>query len=253
MKEEGHDMFRLILRTWHYSVAFLSQLFDERADPRVQIEQAIEEAKRQHAMLAEQAAAVIGNQRELQLKIARGNAELERLDVSTAQALRLADTSRARGDQQGAARYERTAQLLATQLAAAQSSLGDLGELHERASAGAAAARRAIDQNKFTLQRQMAERSKLLTDLEAARMQERMAEALTRIGELAPASNVPTLPQLQEKIDRRIGRGAGRLEVARDGVESQLIEVERAVIDARGEQLLDEIRRREGIAPAKEE
>lgn len=84
-------------------------------------------------------------------------------------------------------------------------------------------------------------------------MQERMAEALTRIGELAPASNVPTLPQLQEKIDRRIGRGAGRLEVARDGVESQLIEVERAVIDARGEQLLDEIRRREGIAPAKEE
>jgi phage shock protein A len=60
-------MFRLIFRTWHYSVALLSQLFDERADPRVQIEQAIEEAKRQHGLLAEQAAAVIGNQRELQL------------------------------------------------------------------------------------------------------------------------------------------------------------------------------------------
>ena len=50
-------MFRLIFRTWHYSVAFLSQLFDERADTRVQIEQAIEEAKRQHGLLAEQAAA----------------------------------------------------------------------------------------------------------------------------------------------------------------------------------------------------
>jgi len=246
-------MFRLILRTWQYSVAFLSQLFDERADPRVQIEQAIEEAKRQHALLAEQAAAVIGNQRELQLKIARGNTEVERLDASTAQALRLADASRSKGDEQGAARYERTAQLLATQLASARSSLGDLGELHERAAAVAAAARRAVDQNAFTLQRQMAERSKLLTEIEAARMQERMADAISRIGELAPAANVPTLPQLQEKIDRRIGRGAGRLELARDGVESQLIEVERAVIDSRGEQLLDEIRRREGIAPSKEE
>ena len=245
-------MFRLIFRTWHYSIAFLSQLFDERADPRVQIEQAIEEAKRQHGLLAEQAAAVIGNQRELQIKIARGNAEIERLDASTAQALRLADTARSKGDEHGAARYERTAQLLAAQLAAAQSSLSDLGELHERAAAGAHAARRAVEQNAYTLQRQTAERSKLLTELEAARMQERMADALARVGSLAPVGNVPTLPQLQEKIDRRIGRGAGRLEIARDSVESQLIEVDRAVIDTRGEKLLEEIRRREGIAPAKE-
>ena len=246
-------MLRLIFRTWHYSVAFLSQLFDERVDPRVQIEQAIEEAKRQHGMLAEQAAAVIGNQRELQLKIARGSTEIERLDASAAQALRLADAARSKGDRAGSAGFERTAQLLASQLAVAQSSVADLRELHDRAAAGAAAARRALEQNAFTLQRQMAERSKLLTELEAARMQERMAEALNRIGSLAPAGNVPTLPRLQEKIDRRIGRGAGRLEIARDGVESQLIEVERAVIDSRGEQLLDEIRRREGLAPAKEE
>ena len=245
-------MFRLIFRTWHYTVAFLSQLFDERADPRVQIEQAIEEAKRQHALLAEQAAAVIGNHRELQIKMTRRSADVERLDAATAQALRLADTARSKGDEQGAARYERTAQLLATQLAAAQSSLSDLGELHEPAAAGANAARRAIEQNAYTLQRQTAERSKLLTELEAARMQERMAEALARIGSLAPAGNVPTLPQLQEKIDRRLGRGAGRLEIARNGVEAQLIEVERAVIDTRGEKLLDEIRRREGLAPAKE-
>jgi len=246
-------MLRFIVRTYHYSVAFLSQFFDERVDPRVQIEQAIEEAKRQHGMLAEQAAAVIGNQRELQLKIARGGAEIERLDASAAQALRLADNARSKEDQAGAAGFERTAQLLASQLAVAQSSVADLRELHERAAAGAAAARRALDQNALTLQRQMAERSKLLTELEAARMQERMATALAAISAIAPAGNIPTLPQVREKIDRRIGRGAGRFEIARDGVESQLLEVERAVIDARGEQLLDEIRRREGLAPAKED
>ena len=42
-------MFRLIKRTWHYAVAFLSGTLDTFADPRVQIEQAIEDAKRQHA------------------------------------------------------------------------------------------------------------------------------------------------------------------------------------------------------------
>ncbi|MEP6694778.1 MAG: PspA/IM30 family protein [Chloroflexota bacterium] len=246
-------MLRLIFRTWHYSVAFLSHIFDERADPRIQIEQAIEEAKRQHGMLAEQAAAVIGNQRELQLKIARGDADADRLDASAAKALRLADHARSKDDAQAAAGYERTAQLLASQLAIAQSSLADLRELHDRAAAGAGAARRALEQNAFTLQKQMAERSKLLTELEAARMQERMADALSAISAIAPAGTIPTLPAIREKIDRRIGRGAGRFEIARDGVESQLLEVERAVIDTRGEQLLDEIRRREGLAPAREE
>ena len=39
-------MFQLIRRTWYYAVAFLSGTLDTLADPRVQIEQAIEDAKR---------------------------------------------------------------------------------------------------------------------------------------------------------------------------------------------------------------
>src|SRR5258706_14841849 len=88
MKEEGNEMFRLIFRTWHYSVAFLSQLFDQRADPRVQIEQAIEEAKPQHGLLAEQPAGVIGKQRARQLSGARRSADVGGPTAYTAQARR---------------------------------------------------------------------------------------------------------------------------------------------------------------------
>lgn len=246
-------MFRLFVRVWHYTAAFLASVFDAHADPRIQIEQAIEEAKQQHLRLADQAAAVIGNERELLLKISRGASEMDRLDASATQALRLADGARVKGDTQGAASYERSAQLFATQLATAEASLADLRELHERAAIAAGAAHRAIEQNRFQLQRQLAERSKLLTDLEAARMQERMADALRAIDRLAPGGTIPSLPQVRERIDQRIGRSTGRVELAVGGVESRMLEVERAVMDTRGTQVLEAIRQREGLAPAKEE
>ena len=57
-------MGRLLRRAWRYLVAVLSGKLDQASDPKVQIEQAIEEARQQHALLSQQAAAVIGNERE---------------------------------------------------------------------------------------------------------------------------------------------------------------------------------------------
>ncbi|OLC57539.1 MAG: hypothetical protein AUH85_03070 [Chloroflexi bacterium 13_1_40CM_4_68_4] len=246
-------MFRLLFRVWHYSAAQLTSLFNERADPRIQIEQAIEEAKQQHLRLADQAAAVIGNQRELQLKMVRTASEIQRLDTSATQALRLADGAQAKGDDKAARGYDRSAQLFATQLATTESSLADLRELHERSALAAAAAERALEQNRFHLQRQLAERSKMLTDLESARMQQRMADALKAIDRLAPAGTIPTLPQIRDRIDRQIGQSTGRVEIALNSVESRIVDVERAVVDSRAAELLEQIRQREGLAPAKEE
>ena len=237
-------MFRIIRRTWHYAVAFLSGTLDSFADPRVQIEQAIEDAKRQHAALSDQAAAVIGNQRELQLKLTRTLNELERLRASASQALVLAEDARTRGDSEKAAAHERTARLFAMQLATVESSAADLHELLERAAAAARAAKGAVEHNAYVLQRQLAERSKLLTELEAAKMQERVANALQRIGTLAPSSDVPSLQEIRDRIDRRIARASGRYELASDGVEARVLDVEHALADTRGEQLLDEIRQK---------
>ena len=237
-------MFRLITRTWRYAAAFLSGTLDTLADPRIQIEQAIEEAKRQHAALSDQAAAVIGNQRELQLKLTRTVTELERLRASASQALLLAEDARTKGDTEKAGAHERTARLFAMQLATVESSAADLHELHGRAAAAAKAAKAAVEHNAYLVQRQLAERSKLLTELEAAKMQERVASALQRIGTLAPASDVPSLQEIRDRIDRRIARSQGRYEIASDGVDARILDVEHALVDARGDQLLDELRQK---------
>ena len=49
-------MFKLVRKWWKYLTAKLTGDFNERADPKVQLEQAITEAQEQHRRLKDQAA-----------------------------------------------------------------------------------------------------------------------------------------------------------------------------------------------------
>src|SRR5881392_386548 len=98
-------MGRVLRRAWRYLVAALGGKLDDLADPKVQVEQAIEEAERQHQALTQQAAAVIGNQRQLEMKLARQMDEVERLQASARQALVLADEAKKSGDTEKAAGF----------------------------------------------------------------------------------------------------------------------------------------------------
>ena len=46
------------VKSWKYLMALFSSKVDEYADPKVQIQQAIEDAQRQHQALSQQASAV---------------------------------------------------------------------------------------------------------------------------------------------------------------------------------------------------
>ena len=246
-------MFHLMIRVWHYSSALLTRIFEERADPRIQIEQAIDEARQMHLRLVDQAAVVISGRRDLELKIARGTAEARRLDAMATQALRLAASASSKGDATAAGKYERSAQLFATELTATEASVADLADQHERAAILADAAHRAVEQNKIQLQRQLRERTKMLTAIAAAEMQERMASALKAMDRLAPMGVTPTLPQIQDRIDQRIAQSHGKVEIALDSVEWHAAEIERAMVDSRGAERLAEIRQREGLSLEKGE
>ncbi len=83
------------VKGWRYFLALFGAKIDEYADPKVQIQQAIEDAQRQHQALVQQAAAVIGNQRQLEMKLSRQMTEVEKLQGQARQALVLADRERA--------------------------------------------------------------------------------------------------------------------------------------------------------------
>ncbi|MET0478822.1 MAG: PspA/IM30 family protein [Actinomycetota bacterium] len=240
-------MGRLLRRAWRYLVAMLSGKLDEVSDPKVQIEQAIEQARQQHALLSQQAAAVIGNERELQLKLTRAVSDTEKLQANARQALLLAEQARDAGDQTKAASYEDSARAFATKLVSAEASMRDLHAMAERAAQASAQARDAVETNALALQKQLAERTKLLSQLDQAKMQEQLNRAMEGMTELAAPRDTPSLEEVRDKIEGRYARALGEAELQSTSVEARMLQVERASIDAEGAARLESIREGLGL------
>ncbi len=230
------------VKGWKYLMALFGSKIDEYADPKVQIQQAIEDAQRQHQALLQQAAAVIGNQRQLEMKLSRQLTEVENMQANARQALVLADRSRAGGDSAKAADYEQTAQTFAAQLVAAEGGLEDLKSLHDQALGAAQQARDAVKNNEVVLRQRLAERTKLLSQLEQAKMQETVARSLESVGSLSAPGNTPTLDEVRDKIEKRYAVALGRADLAQGSVEGRRLEVQKATLDMAGSARLEEIR-----------
>ena len=230
------------VKAWKYLMALFGSKIDEYADPKVQIQQAIEDAQRQHQGLVQQAAAVIGNQRQLEMKLSRQLSEVETLQSNARQALTLADKSRVDGDPAKASEYEQAAQTFATQLVSSESSMVDLKTLHDQAVGAAAQARKAVENNAMLLQQKLAERTKLLSQLEQAKMQESIARSLESVGTMTAPGTTPSLDEVRDKIERRYAVALGRADLAQTSVEGRRMEVQKATLDLAGSSRLEEIR-----------
>jgi phage shock protein A len=230
------------VRSWKYFSAWFGAKVDERADPKIQIQQAIEDAQRQHEALVRQAANVIGSQRQLEMKLDRQLGQIETLQAQVRQALVLADKSRAEGNPQKATEFEQTAQALANQLVSAEQSVEDLKALHDQSTKAAIQAREAVQNNAMMLQEKLAERTKLLTQLEQAKMQESVSASLQQMSDMAAPRNVPSLEEVRDKIERRYATALGQADLAQNSVAGRMLEVRRATVNLQGSARLEEIR-----------
>ena len=230
------------VKAWKYFMALFSSKVDEYADPKVQIQQAIEEAQRQHASLTQQAATVIGNQRQLEMQLNRQIGDIEKLQVNVRQALTLVDQAMAAGDTAKVGSYTNAAETFASQLVSAEASVEDLKTLHDGALEAAAQAKKAVEQNAMMLQQKIAERTKLLSQLEQAKMQEQVSASLQSMSELAAPGNTPSLDEVRDRIERRYANAIGATELAQGSVSSRMMEVQTATAQEAGKSRLEQIR-----------
>ncbi|MBA4025217.1 MAG: PspA/IM30 family protein [Gordonia sp.] len=230
------------VKAWRYLMAFGNAKIDENADPKIQIQQAIEDAQRQHQALSQQAAAVIGNQRQLEMKLNRQLEDIERLQANTRQALTLADKSASAGDTAKATEYTNAAEAFAAQLVTAEQSVEDLKNLHDQSLQAAEQAKRAVEQNSMQLQQKLSERTKLLSQLEQAKMQEQVSASLNQMSELSAPGNTPNLEQVRDKIERRYANALGSAELSRNSVQGRMMEVQQASVQMAGHSRLEQIR-----------
>jgi phage shock protein A len=242
-------MFKALRRFWKYLTAKLNADFNERADPKVQLEQAIGEAQEQHRRLKEQAANVIANQKQTELRLNRAMEDLEKLNGNARQAVIMADEATKRGDTAKAAEYTRAAEAIANQLIQRESDIDDLKTLHLQSTQAADQAKHAVEQNSVTLQKKLADRQRLLGQLDQAKMQEQMNRAMSSLSETV-GEDVPSLDEVRDKIEARYAKAKGMSELAETGVESRMLEIEQAARNSEAQGRLAEIRAQLGLAPA---
>jgi len=244
-------MFKVLKRWWKYMTAKLSGSFDERADPKVQLQQAILESQQQHQRLTEQAANVIATQKQHELRLNRQMDELEKLSNQARQAVLMADEATKRGDTVKAAEYGHAAETIATRLIAVETNVEELKKLSMAAAQASDQAKNAVKQNATLHQRKLSEQQQLMGQLEQAKMQEQMNKAMTSLSQTV-GEDVPSLDEVRLKIEARYAKAKGMSELQSGSVESSMLEIEQAAQNVEATARLAEIRAQLGIAPAPE-
>lgn len=239
-------MFKVLRRQWRYLTAKLSGRLDESADPKVQLEQAIGEAQDQHRRLVEQAANVIANQKQTELQLNRAMTDLEKVNGSARQALMLAQRSQSEGDAAKAGEYNQTAEAFAERLIATEKRVEDLKTQHLQATQAAQQAKAAVQQNSQQLQQRLAERQKLLSQLDQAKMQEQLNAAMTSLSQTVD-QDVPTFDDVRSKIEARYAKALGTSELSGQTVEARMLEVERTSANFEAQSRLDQMRSELGL------
>ncbi len=239
-------MMDLIRRRWKYFTAKQSSRFEEAADPKIQLEQAITESQDQHRRLIEQAANVVANQKQTEMQLARAMEQLEKVNTSTRQALRMAQEAGARGDTQKAAEYNQTAEAFANRLIATENQVNDLKQMSLQTASAAQQARAAVQQNSTALQQKLAERQKLLSQLDQAKMQEQLNKAMSTLSQTVD-QDVPTLDQVRTKIEARYAKAIGTSELGGQTVEARILEVQQAAMGIEAKSRLDAMRAEMGL------
>jgi phage shock protein A len=226
--------------------AKLSSSFSEKADPKIQLEQALAEAQDQQRRLKEQAANVIAHQKQTEIRLNRTMGELEKVNANARQAVIMADDAMKAGDDKKATQYTATAESFANRLIQLEKEVNDLKTMHLQSTDAANQAKNAVQQNSMVLQQKLAERQKLLSQLDQAKMQETMNKAMSSLSETV-GEDVPTLNEVRDKIEARYAKAKGMAELNESSVESRMLEVEQASMNAEAQVRLSQIKDQLGL------
>ena len=239
-------MLTYLKKRWKYLVAKLGGNFDENADPKVQLQQAIKDAQDQHRRLREQAANVIANQKQTEMRLNRSLAELERVNANARQAVLMAEDAHKAGDSEKTASYTSAAEQFANRLISLESDIESLKSMHFQATEAADQAKAAVEQNSELLQKKLSEQKALLSQLDQAKMQETVNAAMTTLSE-SVGEDVPTFDEVREKIEARYAKARAVSELTEGNVDSRMQEIEAAARNVEATARLDEIKTQLGI------
>jgi phage shock protein A len=233
-------------RLWGYIKTLFRIKTEAAMNPEVEIEQAINEARKRDQELRNQAAKVVAHRTQLESKIDRAADDAGEARELAKQALIKAQEATASGDAAAADKWTKTAQSVAMKLQASENNLNSLKGQYESASSQAEDAKKAVQQNAMRLQELAAKRMELLGSLEQAKMQESVNKAMESLSATVDDESV-SLDKVEDKIEKRKAEAMAKAELREATPDGAELELREAVNLAQADAKLDELKAELGI------
>ncbi len=234
-------------RLWGYLKTLFRVTTERAMDPEIEIEQAINEAKKRDQELRNQAAKVIAHRTQLESKIEKAADTVGESREIAKKALLKAEEAKAAGQEDQVSKWTQAAQAQAMKLQAAESNLDGLKSQYEVAVAQSDDAKKAVQSNAMRLQELAAKRMELVGKLRQAEMQESVNRAVESIS-ASMELDAPSLDKVEEKIEGRLAGAKARTELREVTPEGAEAELRDAISIAGAEAKLDELKAELGLA-----
>ncbi len=231
---------------WLYFKSWFKSTSDDMMDPEIEIQMAIDQAKKKNQDLRNQAANIVAHRTQLETKIEKAADEVGETREMAKQAILKAEEAKAAGDTAGVAKWTSIAQGQATKLQAAENNLTSLKGQYQTAITQADEAKRAVQANAAKLQELSAKQMELLGSLEQAKMQEAVNAAVQSMSATLD-DETPTLESVEDKIDKRKAQAMAKAEVFDATPEGGEAELREAMNEAQADAKLQELKAELGL------
>ena len=234
----------MLRKWWEYIKAWFRSASNQAMDPAVEMQMAIDQAKKQDRELRNQAANIVAHRTQLEGRIEKEADTVGETREMAKKAILKAEEARAAGDTTGVEKWTSTAQALALKLQASENNLTSLTNQYEVAIEQAEDAKRAVQTNATRLQELSAKQIELMGALEQAKMQEQVNEAVQSMS-VTLDDEMPSLASVEEKIEKRKAQAMAKAEIYEatpQGAEAELREaINRSAADAKLDELKAEL------------
>jgi phage shock protein A len=236
-------MFR---RWWNYIKTWFGMRSKEAMDPQVEIEAAINEARQQDKVLRNEAAKVIAHRTRVADEVEEASKEVAEARELAKQALLKADEATRAGNAAEAQKWTSAAQTIAMRLQASQKNADAMQQQLVLADQQAQQAQSAVRNNAMRLEEVAAKRMQMLGQLQAAKVQETVNQAMATINAKV-GGDAPSLEEIEDKIQDRMAAAAAQAQLDADSPDGVIAELERSVDLSGANDTLDDLRAELGL------
>ena len=233
---------------WNYIKAWFTKKSNDVMDPEIEIEQAIQDAQKKDQQLRNQAAQVIAHRTQVAGELEDAAGDVAEAKELAKQALLKADASTKAGNAADAREVERGGQHRGHEVAGGTEHRGDVAQATDRWPTSSPRRRRRLCRpTPPSVQQLAAKRMELLGQLEAAKMQEKVNDAMSSMTATV-GQDSPSLEEVENKIQARMAQASAKAELDASTGEGALAELKKSTMELEASATLDSLRAELGWA-----